>query len=110
MRKWGTMIIDFFFIDNTRGTYIGRIGDQFSDEYFLVRVEGIDNQAHQLSDLGLEGEGLNLICIRHAYVFWHFFQFIIQLNVKKTSITAELKSTRMHSRRNRDPYSRSRLA
>lgn len=39
---------------------IGRVGDQLTEEDFLVRVEGVDDEAHQLGDLGLEGEGLDL--------------------------------------------------
>mmetsp|Transcript_28036 Transcript_28036/g.47539 ORF Transcript_28036/g.47539 Transcript_28036/m.47539 type:complete len:303 (-) Transcript_28036:65-973(-) len=36
---------------------IGRVGDQLSQEDFLVRVEGVDDQAHQLVDLCLKVVG-----------------------------------------------------
>ena len=36
---------------------IGCIGDQFSQEHLFVGVEGVDDQAHQLSDPGLEAKG-----------------------------------------------------
>eukprot|EP01002_Notosolenus_urceolatus_P000011 NODE_1002_length_1625_cov_1658.740482_g827_i0.p2 GENE.NODE_1002_length_1625_cov_1658.740482_g827_i0~~NODE_1002_length_1625_cov_1658.740482_g827_i0.p2 ORF type:complete len:498 (-),score=145.06 NODE_1002_length_1625_cov_1658.740482_g827_i0:131-1471(-) len=39
---------------------VRRVGDQLTQEDFLVGVEGVDNQRHQLIDLGLEGEGLRL--------------------------------------------------
>ena len=45
-------------------TYIGRVGNQFSEEDFFVGVESVDNQTHQLSDFGLEGEGFDFI-VRH---------------------------------------------
>jgi hypothetical protein len=38
---------------------VRRIGDQLAQEHFLVRVESVDDQAHQLIDLSLELEGLN---------------------------------------------------
>jgi len=37
---------------------IGGVRDQLSQEDLLVRVECVDDQGHQLSDLSLEGEGL----------------------------------------------------
>lgn len=55
-------------------TYVRRVRDQFTDEYLLVRVEGVDDQAHQLSDLGLEGEGFNFIGVHHGYVCWHILR------------------------------------
>lgn len=54
-----------------QATHIRRVGDQFSDEYLLVRVEGVDDEAHQLSDLSLEGEGLHVAGFRHAHVLGH---------------------------------------
>ena len=39
---------------------IAGVGDEHSEEDLLVRVEGVDDEGHQLGDLGLEGEGLGL--------------------------------------------------
>jgi len=39
-------------------SYIGRIGDQFTQKYLLVGVERVDDEAHQLSNFRLKGEGL----------------------------------------------------
>ncbi len=50
---------------------VGRVGDQLTEEDFLVRVECVDDQAHQLSDLGLEGEGLH-VRVRHFGCFCFF--------------------------------------
>lgn len=58
-------------------THVRRVRNQFSDEYLLVRVEGVNDQAHQLSDLGLEGEGLHLAGVRHAHVLGHFLTALI---------------------------------
>ena len=41
-------------------TYIGGVGNQFTKENLLVAIEGVDNQAHQLSDFSLKGEGFDL--------------------------------------------------
>ena len=49
-----------------RITHIRRVGDQLSHEYFLVRIECVDDQAHQLSYLGLKREGFRLLV--HLYV------------------------------------------
>merc|ERR1719319_69011 len=38
---------------------IGRIGDQLSEEDFLVRVECVNDQGHKLSNLSLEGESFH---------------------------------------------------
>lgn len=46
-------------------TYIRRVGDQFTKENFFVRVEGVDDQWHQLSNFSLESESLDFI------FFWH---------------------------------------
>merc|ERR1712109_403306 len=43
---------------------IRRIGNQLTKKNFLVGVESVDDQAHQLSDLGLKSEGLNSL-FRH---------------------------------------------
>ena len=40
---------------------IRRIGDQLPEEDLLVAVEGVDDQGHQLGNLGLEGEGLGFL-------------------------------------------------
>ena len=40
---------------------IGGVGDQLTEEDFLVAVEGVDDQAHELSDLGLESKGLHIL-------------------------------------------------
>ena len=40
------------------------VGDKLPQEDFFVGVEGVDDQAHELSDLGLESEGLGII--RHS--------------------------------------------
>merc|ERR1719284_1185027 len=37
---------------------IGRIRNQFAEKDFLVGVKGVDDQAHQLLNVGIEGEGL----------------------------------------------------
>lgn len=37
---------------------IGRVGDEFSKEDFLVRVEGVDDKVEKLGNLGLEAKGL----------------------------------------------------
>lgn len=49
-------------------TYVRGVGDQLSKEDFLVWVEGVDDQGHQLGDLRLEGEGLVSL---HWHVLWH---------------------------------------
>jgi hypothetical protein len=36
-------------------TYIGGVGDQLTQEDFLVGVERVDDQRHQLCDIGIEG-------------------------------------------------------
>ena len=33
---------------------IGGVRDQFAEEDLLVRVEGVDDQAHELLDIGIE--------------------------------------------------------
>ena len=40
---------------------IGGVGDQLAQEDFLVGVEGVNDQAHQLLDVGIECE-----CLRHC--------------------------------------------
>ena len=56
------------FIQSIRG-----IGNQFTKEDLFVWVESIDDQAHQLSDLGLESEGFNFF--RHLeMIFFLIFQ------------------------------------
>ena len=38
------------------------IGDQLAQEDLLVGVEGVDDQAHQLLDISIEGKGLRHVC------------------------------------------------
>ena len=42
---------------------IGRVGDEFPQEDVLVAVERVDDQTHELSDLGLEGEGVTFLIL-----------------------------------------------
>ena len=44
-------------------THIGGIADELTEEDLLVAVEGVDDQAEKLVDLGLEGKGLG---VRHG--------------------------------------------
>ena len=44
-------------------TYIGRVGNQFTEEDFLVGVEGVDDKRHQLGDFSLEGEGFDFLIL-----------------------------------------------
>lgn len=48
-------------------TYIRGVANELPKEDLLVGVEGVDDQAQQLVDLRLEGEGLGLshLLIRH---------------------------------------------
>ena len=48
-------------------TYIRGIANKLPKENLLVRVKGVDDQAQQLVDLRLEGEGLGFshLHIRH---------------------------------------------
>merc|ERR1719376_535607 len=39
---------------------IRRVGDQFSEEDFLVAVEGVDDETHQLSNFCLKGESFSI--------------------------------------------------
>ena len=64
------------FIQSIRG-----IGNQFSKEDLFVWVESVDDQAHQLSDLGLECEGLDVF--RHLEVL---FFLIIQRCLRNSTI------------------------
>ena len=43
---------------------VGRVRNEFAQEDFLVAVEGVDDQAHQLRDFGLEGEGF-IVLVSH---------------------------------------------
>ena len=40
---------------------IGGVGDQFTQEHFLVRVERVDDQGHQLGDIRGECESFSFI-------------------------------------------------
>lgn len=52
---------------NIRGaTYIGGVGDQLTQENFFVGVESVDDQAHQLVDLRLEGVSLGSSYASHV--------------------------------------------
>jgi len=44
---------------------IGSIGDQLTKKDFFVGVESVDNQTHELSDIGVERIGLAIIGSRH---------------------------------------------
>jgi hypothetical protein len=44
---------------------VGGIGDKFSEEDLLVGVEGVDDQAHQLLDVSVEGEVLSRLFLAH---------------------------------------------
>mmetsp|Transcript_45227 Transcript_45227/g.81352 ORF Transcript_45227/g.81352 Transcript_45227/m.81352 type:complete len:444 (+) Transcript_45227:1069-2400(+) len=45
---------------------IGGVGDQLAKEHLLVGVEGVDDQAHQLLDISIEGKGLRHVCKDYA--------------------------------------------
>merc|ERR1711994_1220194 len=45
---------------SVRDSYL--ILSRASEEVFLVRVEGVDDQGHQLGDLSLEGECFHFFC------------------------------------------------
>lgn len=47
--------------------YVRGIGDQLPKEDLLVGIEGVDDQGHQLSDLCLEGKGLNICLLVHFF-------------------------------------------
>jgi len=42
--------------------YIRRVADEFSQEYLLVAVESVDDEAQKLVNLSLESEGFS---VRH---------------------------------------------
>ena len=50
---------------------IGGVGDQLTEENLFVGVECVDDEAHELCDLGLEGKGLALALL-HCFEFWHW--------------------------------------
>lgn len=41
------------------------VGDEFSEENFFVGVEGVDDETHQLLDVGVEGEVFSLFSLAH---------------------------------------------
>jgi len=41
------------------------VGDEFSEEDFFVGVEGVDDESHQLLDVGIEGKMLCLFGLGH---------------------------------------------
>jgi hypothetical protein len=43
-------------------THVRRVGNQFSEEDFLVGVEGVDDQTHELLNISIECESF-----RHDY-------------------------------------------
>ena len=49
---------------NHNMTYIWRVWDQFSQEDFFVGVECVDDKTHQLGNLGLESEDLDILVHR----------------------------------------------
>jgi len=52
---------------------IGSIGDELTKENLLVRIESVDDEAHQLGNLSLEGESLGLGF--HLNFFGHLDDF-----------------------------------
>jgi hypothetical protein len=44
---------------------IGSIGDQFSQENFLVGVEGVDDQTHELLNISIESKVLDSCVLSH---------------------------------------------
>lgn len=62
-------------------TYIGWIGNQFSKENFFVRVEGVDDQWHKLSNFSLKSESFNF--------FWHLWK---KFERKKSRISKTVQS------------------
>ena len=48
---------------NNDVTHVGRVGNQFPKKDFLVGIEGVDNERHQLGDFSLKGEGLDLFIL-----------------------------------------------
>jgi len=44
---------------------IGTVGNQLSQENLFVGVKCVDDQAHQLGDFGLKGEGFDFIFFLH---------------------------------------------
>lgn len=51
---------------------IGGIGDELSEEDFFVGVEGVDDEAHQLLDVSIEGKVLSIVA------FWGLTHFYFQ--------------------------------
>ena len=47
---------------------VAAVGDQLPEEDLLVGVEGVDDERHELRDLGLEGEGLHVAVGSHLCV------------------------------------------
>lgn len=48
------------FVQSIRG-----VGDEFSQEDLLVGIESVDDQAHQLLDVGVESEMLSWFSLLH---------------------------------------------
>ena len=44
---------------------VGGVGDEFPEEDFLVGVEGVDDESHQLLDVSVEGEVFSLLGLGH---------------------------------------------
>lgn len=57
------MVILYYF---QCGTYVRRVGDYFSEEDLLVGIEGVDDEAHELSDLGLKGKSFDFSLVFHG--------------------------------------------
>jgi hypothetical protein len=48
------------FVEGIRG-----IGDKFSEEDLFISIESIDDQAHKLLDVSIEGKVLSLLSFSH---------------------------------------------
>ena len=55
---------------------VRRVGDQLTKEDLLVRVERVDDEGHELGDLRLEGEGLDLR-VHGLADFRHLYEWTI---------------------------------
>ena len=49
-------------------THVGAVGNELPEKDFLVRVERVDNETHELRDLCLESERLHLRLVFHRHV------------------------------------------
>lgn len=67
--------------------YIRRIGDQLPEEDLFVGIEGVDDEGHQLSNLCLEGKGLNIRLLVHFFRHLHTNSKIYESYVTITLIS-----------------------